>query len=56
MGNIIKKMRNQAPYCFRWFNIFLAANMTEAAAYFCITIQTIFFCSFFKVRQWVNFN
>ena len=47
MGNILKKMIEQMPGSFFGWDIFLPANMAKLAIDLRITIEAIFFFSFF---------
>ena len=49
MRDIIKEMGDKMPNRFLRFQIFLAANLAEPALHFSITIETVFFLSFFKM-------
>lgn len=51
MGDILEKMRYQVPYCFFWFNIFLAALMTIPALYFGSAVKAVVFPALFKMTQ-----
>ena len=56
MGNIMKKVTDQAPNRFLRLNILLPADMAKSAMDLSITIQTVLFGPFFEVRQWLNFD
>ena len=45
MGNIIKKMRNQAPGGLFWFYIFLPADVAESSMKVGITVKANFIFS-----------
>src|ERR1700722_9253330 len=51
MGDVIEKMLYQVPHRLLGFQVFLTALMTIPAYYGRLTIQTVFFLSFFKVRH-----
>ena len=51
MCDIIKKMCYQVPGGFKRLYIFLSAYMAILTLNFCITVQAVFFCSFFKMTQ-----
>ena len=47
MSDVAEEMSNQVPDGFGWFNIFLSADMTVLTLNLGITIEAIFFLSFF---------
>ena len=48
MGYILKKMTDEIPHRFLWFNVFLAAAMTEPALNSDTAVKAVPFLSFFK--------
>jgi len=58
MCDVVKKMRNEVPKSFVWFNVLLSAHFAVASIYLGIAVQTVFFLPFLKVRHvfWVLLN
>ena len=51
MGDVIEKVRNEVPKSFVRLYILLATHLAKAATDFGITIQTVFFLPFLKMRH-----
>jgi hypothetical protein len=49
VGNVVKKVADQAPNRFFWLDIFLTTHVTKSSMQFCITIQANFLRTFFAV-------
>lgn len=51
MGDVGKKMGNQLPEAFLRFYVLLPTYLTVFTRHYRITVQAIFFFSFFKMRH-----
>lgn len=55
VGNVTKKVVDQRPKGFLWFDVFLSAVLAKMALHFCAAVQAVFFDSLFGVGHRVNF-